>query len=276
MSKILEKQRLNSQVCRFQVEAPEVAKKAQAGQFVMLRIDEKGERIPLTVCGYDRDKGMVTIIAQEIGKSTAKLCTLNKGDEIKDFIGPLGVPTHLDKFGKVICIGGGVGIAEIYPSAKALKEKGNSITVVIGAKTKELLILEEELNQVADRVFIATDDGSYQQKGFVTDVLGQLLEKEKFDKCFAVGPNVMMKAVCDMTKPYELSTLVSLSANMIDATGMCGTCRVTVGGEVKFTCVDGPEFDGHKVDFNELTTRDKRFVKQEQHSLELFRKCQKH
>jgi len=281
MYKILEKQRLNSQVCRIRIAAPEIAKRVKAGQFVILRIDNRGERIPLTIFEKDSKAGIITIIFQEIGKTTYKLGTMKAGEAILDLIGPLGVPTHIEKLGHVVYIGGGVGTAEIYPGACALKAAGNEVTAIIGARTKELVILEDELKTTADRVFVTTDDGSYQRKGFVTSVLGELLEKEKFDKVFAVGPNPMMKAVCHVTKPYGISTMVSLSANMVDGTGMCGTCRVTVGGEIKFTCVDGPEFDGHLVDFDELMKRDKRFEAQEKKALELFKsecegKCQKH
>jgi len=254
---------------------PAIAQNAKPGQFVVIRIDEKGERIPLTVFDIDKANGTITIIFQKAGTSTAKLYEASAGSELKDVVGPLGKPTHIEKFGKAACVGGGVGAAEAYPGAKALKAAGNEVTVIIGSRTKELLILEKELKEASDRLYIATDDGSYEKKGFVTDIIKDLFSKgEKFDIVFAVGPVMMMKAVSDLTRQYNIKTIVSLNSNMVDATGMCGTCRVTVGGEVKFACVDGPEFDGHLVDFKELVERNNRFLKQERESFELFKhKC---
>jgi len=275
MYKITAKQYLNPLICKITLREPEIAQKAKPGQFVVIRIDEKGERIPLTIFDTDKANGTITIIFQKAGTTTAKLYESSAGSELKDVAGPLGKPTRIEKFGKVLCVGGGVGAAEIYPGAKALKAAGNEVTVIIGSRTKELLILERELKEASDKLHVATDDGSYGKKGFVTDIIKDLLSKgEKFDIAFVVGPVMMMKAVSDLTRQYNTKTIASLNSNMVDATGMCGTCRVTVGGEVKFACVDGPEFDGHLVDFKELAERNNRFLKQEHESFELFKhKC---
>lgn len=270
MYKIIAKSRLNSIMHKITVEAPRVAKNTKPGQFVMIMIDESGERIPLTICDSDPLKGSVTLIFQEAGKTTKSLAALNSGDMLANVAGPLGRPTVVTKVGKIVLIGGGVGTAELVPIAKFAKEIGNKQTAVIGARSKELLILAEELKRLVDRLIITTDDGSQGEKGVVTIPLNRLLESEKFDLAYCVGPDIMMKKVCETTRPFGLKTIVSLDANMIDATGMCGTCRVMVGGETRFTCVDGPEFDGHQVDFDEFMARQKRFQKEEKASLSEF------
>lgn len=276
MYKITEKQHLNQAVCKMTIEEPDIAAHAKPGQFVVIRIDQAGERVPLTIFDKDPGKGTITIIFQAVGKTTLKLCRLEVGYQLSDVLGPLGRPTHIERFGSALCVGGGVGAAEVYPGAKALRAAGNKVTAIIGARTKGLLILEKELSEVSNKLYVTTDDGSYARRGFVTDVIKELLDVPggKFDIVFAIGPVPMMRAVCDLTRQRGIKTVVSLNSNMIDATGMCGTCRVTVAGRTKFTCVDGPEFDGHLVDFDELTKRNNRFLKQEKEALELFRhKC---
>lgn len=268
--KIIEKIRLNSVIWKMVVEAPTVAQTAKAGQFVVLKIDDKGERIPLTINECDPKKGTLTIIFQEVGKTTKKLGLLKSGYFLSDLIGPLGRPTHFGGVGKVILVAGGVGIAEILPIARYAKANGNYVLTIIGARTKELLILEDEVKRSSDKFIVTTDDGSYGLKSLVIGPLKEELEKGKFDFCYSVGPDIMMKAVCAVTKEFDLKTIISLDSNMVDATGMCGTCRVTVGGETKFACVDGPEFDGHLVDWDEFLKRQKRFVPEEKRSLELF------
>lgn len=262
-------------VCHFKIEAPLIAKKAQPGQFVVLRPNETGERIPLTMAGTDSEGGTIDIIFQVVGKTTALLRTFQKGDAILDIIGPLGRPTHLEKLGTVICVGGGTGIAVLYPITKGLKETGNHVISIIGARTKDLLIMEDYMKNVSDELLITTDDGSYGRHGFVTDALKDLLDTKKDIKLVVgIGPVPMMKFVCKTTQPYGVKTLVSLNAIMVDATGMCGACRVSVGGKTRFCCVDGPEFDGHEVDFDELTKRQAAYLKEERRSYELFQKEQ--
>jgi len=268
MHKIIKKEQLNPEICLVEFEAQDVASAAKAGQFLILRVDETGERFPLTIYDHDSGKGTVTVVCQAVGVSTKKLCALKEGDAILDVAGPLGHATETEDIGKVICVGGGVGTAEAYPIAKAMKKAGNDVTVIIGARTKELVICEDEIKEFCDKVYVATDDGSYGRKGFVTDVLRELLDNDKYDMVFAIGPVVMMKAVSDMTRPSGLKTLVSLNSIMIDGTGMCGGCRVRYGGEPKFTCVDGPEFDGHQVDFEDLTHRQNRYRDKEKKALE--------
>jgi len=272
MNKIIKKEKLNSVTTRFLIEAPRIAKKAQPGQFVIVRIDEKGERIPLTICDLDKAKGVITIIFQETGKTTAKLATLNEGALLSDVVGPLGKPTMIEKTGRVVFVGGGIGTAELFPVARLSKEKGNQNIIIIGARTKDLIILEDSVKKVSDDLIVTTDDGSYGRKALVTEPLSELLSKEKFGLCYCVGPDIMMRAVCAVTKKFNLKTIVSLDANIVDATGMCGTCRVTIGNETKFTCVDGPEFDGHLVDFVEFMARQKRFKDEEAQSLAIFKK----
>jgi len=262
-------------VCHFKIEAPLIAKKAQPGQFVVLRPNETGERIPLTMAGSDPEKGTIDIIFQVVGKTTALMRTLQEGDAILDIIGPLGRPTHLEKLGTIICVGGGTGIAVLYPITRGLKEIGNHVISIIGARTKDLLIMEDYMKDVSNELQITTDDGSYGRHGFVTDALKDLLDQRKDVKLVVgIGPVPMMKFVCKTTEPYGVKTLVSLNAIMVDATGMCGACRVTVGGKTRFCCVDGPEFDGHEVDFEELTKRQAAYLKEERRSYELFQKEQ--
>ena len=256
MYKIVRKKELNSSVTLMEIEAPFVARKAKAGQFIIFRIDEMGERVPLTIAGYDREAGTVTIIFQKVGFSTIALGNLNEGDYIRDFVGPLGKPTHTEGVKRVCVVGGGVGCAIALPSAAAFKEAGAEVDVVVGFRNKDIVILEEEFKAVSDNMYLMTDDGSYGEQGFVTVKLQQLLESgREYDAVLAIGPIPMMKFVCKTTEPFGVKTMVSLNPIMIDGTGMCGGCRVTVGGETKFACVDGPEFDGHKVDFAELMSR---------------------
>ncbi len=256
MYKIVRKKELNAAVTLMEIEAPFVAKKAQAGQFIIFRIDEMGERVPLTIAGYDREKGTVTIIFQKVGFSTIALGNLNEGDYIRDFVGPLGKPTHTEGVKRVCVVGGGVGCAIALPSAAAFKEAGAEVDVIVGFRNKDIVILEEEFKACSDNLYLMTDDGSYGEHGFVTVKLQQLLEAgNQYDAVLAIGPIPMMKFVCKTTEPFGVKTMVSLNPIMIDGTGMCGGCRVTVGGETKFACVDGPEFDGHKVDFAELMSR---------------------
>ena len=256
MYKIVRKKELNSAVTLMEIEAPFVAKKAKAGQFIIFRIDEKGERVPLTIAGYDREKGTVTIIFQKVGFSTNALGALNEGDYIHDFVGPLGRPTDVEGKKRVCVVGGGVGCAIALPAAKAFLEAGAIVDVIIGFRNKDIVILEDEFKQASTNLYLMTDDGSYGEKGFGTVKLQQLLESGiQYDEVLAIGPVPMMKFVCKTTEPFGVRTMVSLNPIMVDGTGMCGGCRVTVGGETKFACVDGPEFDGHKVDFAELMSR---------------------
>ena len=256
MFKIVRKKELNASVTLMEIEAPFVAKKAKAGQFIIFRIDEQGERVPLTIAGYDRKKGTVTIIFQKVGFATIALGNLNEGDYIRDFVGPLGKPTHTEGVKKVCVVGGGVGCAIALPSAQAFKEAGAEVDVIVGFRNKDIVILEEEFKAASDNLYLMTDDGSYGEQGFVTVKLQQLLDAGKqYDEVLAIGPIPMMKFVAKTTEPFGVKTIVSLNPIMVDGTGMCGGCRVTVGGETKFACVDGPEFDGHKVDFAELMSR---------------------
>lgn len=272
MYKILQRSRLSPVIHKMELEAPRVARSALPGQFVMIMAHDKGERIPLTIYDHNVKRGTISIIFQEAGKTTKFLACLNAGDTLANVSGPLGRPTGVEKAGKIVMIGGGVGIAELVPIARHSREMQNELTIIIGARSKELLILEDELKTLTDRLFATTDDGSYGEKGLVTAPLRRLLEKERFDLAYCVGPDIMMQHTCLVTKEFDLKTIVSLDANMVDATGMCGTCRVVVGGETRFSCVDGPEFDGHKVDFAEFMERQKRFKREEKLSLENFEK----
>ena len=265
MAKIVRKEVLNSSVTLLEVEAPKIARKALPGQFIILRIDDDGERIPLTIGDYDREKGTITIIFQKVGLTTMLLGDLNVGDDIKDFVGPLGVPTHIDEGVKRVCVvGGGVGCAIAYPQAKYLHQAGYEVDVIAGFRSKDIVILEEEFKAACTNFYLTTDDGTYGEKGFVTDKLKSLIEAgNQYDLVIAIGPVPMMKFVCKTTEPYGLKTLVSLNPIMVDGTGMCGGCRVTVGGKVKFACVDGPDFDGHQVDFDELMNRNTIYREQE-------------
>ena len=238
-----------------EIEAPKIARKAKPGQFVILKVGEEGERIPLTMAETDAEKGTITVIYMVVGKSTALFKTLQVGDSYQDIIGPLGKPTHIEKLGKIVCVGGGTGIAVLHPITRAMKEIGNHVITIIGARSKDLLILEDKMKAASHDLRVCTDDGSYGHHGFVTEVLKEILEKEKIDQVVAIGPVPMMKFVSLITKQYNVPTLVSLNPIMVDGTGMCGGCRVTVGGKTKFACVDGPEFDGHQVDYDELMLR---------------------
>ena len=275
MNKITEKVYLSENVVKMVVEAPDVAKKRKAGQFIVLMTDEKGERIPLTIVDSDAEKGTITLIFQIVGKTTACLAEMNEGDSLFTILGPLGHPTEIKNFGTAVCIGGGVGIGVVYPVIKALKEAGNNVISIIGARTKDILILEDEIRAVSDELIVTTDDGSYGVHGFVTKVLQDLIDSgRKIDIAFAIGPVPMMKFLCEVTRPYGIKTIVSLNPIMVDATGMCGSCRVSVGGETRFACVDGPEFDGHKVDFDLLTNRLRTYLDQEKTAMEDYRcKC---
>lgn len=267
--KIVKKADLNSQIYLMEIEAPLVARKAAPGQFVILRIDEKGERVPFTIADFDKAKGTVTVIIQAVGKTTRDLSKLNEGDTILDFAGPLGIPTPLEGLKKVAVIGGGLGTAIAYPQAKKLKELGAEVTAISGFRSKEYIILEDEMNAVSDKLIITTDDGSNGLHGFVTDRLREELESgEKYDEVIAIGPLLMMRAVCNLTKEYDIPTTVSMNPVMIDGTGMCGGCRVIVGGETKFACVDGPDFDGHKIDWDAAIKRQQMFKAYEKRSCE--------
>ena len=277
MYKIVKKQPLNPTVTRMEIEAPLIAKKAKPGQFIILRVDENGERIPLTVAGYDREKGTVTIIFQIVGATTEKLNHLNEGECLHDFVGPLGVPTHVDGLKKVCVIGGGVGCAIALPIAEELHAMGAEVTSIIGFRNQDLVILEDEFKACSDHFTLMTDDGSYGEKGNVTAPLKALLENgERFDEVIAIGPLIMMKFVCLTTKEYDQKTVVSMNPIMVDGTGMCGGCRLTVGGKTKFACVDGPDFDGHEVDFDEAMSRSRSYTPFERHAYEeacnLFKK----
>jgi len=270
MYPILRREILSENVKLIKIKAPLVAKKAKAGQFIILRIDEKGERIPLTIADYDRKKGTITVIFMEVGKTTKQLGTLKVGDSILNFAGPLGQPSEIEKYGTVVCIGGGVGIAPLYPIVKELKQSGNYVISILGARSEKLLMLEKEIDEFSDELHICTDDGTKGTKGFVSDILQKLIDnKKKIDIVWAIGPVIMMKVVANLTKKYDIKTLVSLNPIMVDGTGMCGCCRVSVGGETKFACVDGPEFDGHKVDYDNLMLRNRRFICQEEESCKL-------
>jgi len=275
MYKILQKQDLVPNIHLFKIEAPAVAKKAKPGQFVVIRIDEKGERIPVTVADWDEKEGSVTIVFMEVGTTTRRLATLNAGDSIADFVGPLGLPTHIEKYGTVVCVAGGFAVAVIKPIARALREKGNKVVAILGARNKDLLFWEEELRGVSDQLIVTTDDGSYARKGLVTEPLKELLESdEQVDRVIAIGPSIMMKFCAKTTEPFGVKTIVSLNPIMVDGTGMCGCCRVSVGGVTKFACVDGPDFDGHQVDWDLLFARQKTYLDEEKRSLEQWQQSQ--
>ena len=272
MFRIVKKEKLNPTVSKMVIEAPLVAKKAQAGQFIILRVDERGERIPLTVADYDREEGTVTIIYQIVGATTMRLDRLQEGECLKDFVGPLGKPTAVEGKKRVAVVGGGVGCAIALPVAKALKEAGAVVDTVAGFRNKDLVILEDEFKAVSQTYRLMTDDGSAGEQGLVTNALKELLEQNQYDEVIAIGPLVMMKFVCLLTKEYGVKTVVSMNPIMIDGTGMCGGCRLTVGGETKFACVDGPEFDGHLVDFDQAMERGRTYHAYEQERCNLFRK----
>ena len=265
MYRILKKQELSPGILEYDIEAPRVAKKALPGQFIVLRVNEEGERVPLTIADFDREKGIVTILFQVVGASTELLASLQEGDSILDFVGPLGQPSELSNhMGTVVFVGGGIGVAPVYPIARAAHELGNKVISILGAKTKDILIFEERMRAISDEVLITTDDGSYGIKGFVTNAIEELIKRgEKIDQVTAIGPGIMMKSVAEATRPYGIKTIVSLNPIMVDGTGMCGGCRVQVGEETKFACVDGPEFDGHLVDFRGLMARGRMYRTQE-------------
>ncbi|MBN2541525.1 sulfide/dihydroorotate dehydrogenase-like FAD/NAD-binding protein [bacterium] len=273
MYEIIEKKELAPQIKLMVIKAPEVAAKTLPGNFVIVIKDEKGERIPLTVADTNIENGTLTIIFQEVGKSTFDFGKLNVGDFFRDLVGPLGKPSEIENYGTVVCVAGGVGAAPIYPIVKALKKEGNKVITILGARSKELLILENELGEYSDELHITTDDGSYGRKGFVCDALEDLINRGiNINRVISIGPTIMMKAVVDITKRENIDTIVSLNSIMVDGTGMCGACRVEVGGETKFTCVDGPEFDGHQVDFDMLMKRLKMYVPQEEEALKHYQR----
>ncbi len=273
MYKILEREDLVPGIHLFKMAALAVAGKARAGQFVVVRIDEKGERIPLTIADWDRDEGTVTIVFMEVGATTARLALLKKGDAIADFVGPLGVPAEIENYGAVVCVAGGVGAAPVAPIARALKRAGNKIITILGARSKDLLFWEEVLKATSDRMIVTTDDGSYGRKGVVTLPLKELLDSgEKIDRVVAIGPVVMMKFCSFTTAPAGVKTIVSLNPIMVDGTGMCGCCRVSVGGETKFACVDGPDFDGHQIDWDLLAARQRIYLGEEKCAYDEWRK----
>ena len=272
-NEILENAVLAEKVNRYRVYAPLIARKRQAGQFIILRIDEDGERIPLTIADANPDEGSLTLVVQEVGKTTSRMTQLQIGERLLNVVGPLGAPTHIEDFGTVVVIGGGIGIAPAHPIAQALREAGNRVVSVLGARTKALILMEQEMRRASDEVIICTDDGSYGKHGMVTDVLKEYAEAEgRPDLVVAIGPVIMMKFVCKLTRELNIPTVVSLNPIMVDGTGMCGGCRVSVGGESKFACVDGPEFDGHLVDFDELMRRQAFYREQERESFERFQR----
>ena len=269
MFRIIYRETLATKIHLFKIEAPAIARKALAGQFVVIRIDERGERIPLTIADWDGKEGSVTVVFMEVGATTFRLALLKAGDFIADFVGPLGVPSHIDKFGTVVCVAGGVGVAPITPIARALKEKGNKIISILGARNKDLLFWEDKLRSVSHQLIVTTDDGTYGRKGVVTGPLKELLESgEKVDRVIAIGPSIMMKFCAQTTQPFGVKTIVSLNPIMVDGTGMCGCCRVSIGGVTKFTCVDGPDFDGHQVDWDLLLARQRIYLDEEKRSFE--------
>ena len=270
MNRIISKEQFSEKVFKFEVEAPMIAKSRKAGHFVIVRVGEKGERMPLTIADANPEKGTITLVVQEVGLSSTKLCKLNAGDYITDVVGPLGQATHIENFGTVVCAGGGVGVAPMLPIIKALKAAGNRVVSVLAGRTKELIILEDEVRKHSDDVIIMTDDGTYGKKGVVTVGIEEVIQREKVDKCFAIGPAIMMKFCCLLTKKYNIPTDVSLNTIMVDGTGMCGACRITVGGKTRFVCVDGPEFDGHQVDFDEMFKRMGAFKPAELEEMEHF------
>ncbi len=269
MFEILRKEILAEGIKLFEIAAPEIAARAHPGQFIILRQDDKGERIPLTIADFNREGGTITLISQEVGRSTIEIGKMEKGDKILDLVGPLGRASEIEKFGRVVCIGGGVGIAPVYPITRALKETGNEVISIIGARTAEQLILQEEMAGVSDHLHITSDDGSTGQKGFVTDVLARLLgDGLKIDLIVAIGPLPMMQAVAETSRPHGIRTIVSMNPIMVDGTGMCGACRVAVGNETRFACVDGPEFDGHLVDWELARNRSRMFLHEEKMAME--------
>jgi len=283
--KIVKKEKLAEDIDRFYIKAPLIARKVKAGQFVIIRINEDGERIPLTIAGYNRSNGIISIVSMKVGKTTALLSSLKEGDSILDVVGPLGNASEIENFGRVICVGGGVGVAPIFPIARELKKTGNYIISIIGARNKDLLILKEEMEDTSDELYICSDDGSIGYHGFVSDFLKEYLEKnltgnaykrkdKRITRIIAIGPALMMASVAGVTRPFNIKTIVSLNSIMVDGTGMCGACRVEVGGKTKFVCVNGPEFDGHQVNFGLLLSRQKIYCDQEKECMDIYEhKC---
>ena len=272
MYEIIDKRELCEKVHQFKIKVPHLVKKARAGQFVILRENDTGERVPMSIGGLDPENGILTVVIQEVGKTSGSMNRMKTGDHFADVVGPLGLPSHIEKFGNCVCIGGGVGIPPIRPIAQALKNAGNHVTTIIGARNKSLLIFEEELKEASHELKISTDDGSYGTHGFVTTILQKMMDDgEKIDMVIAIGPVPMMKAVVNTTREPKIKTFVSLNPIMVDGTGMCGACRVTVGGQTKFACVDGPDFDGHEVDFEEMTKRMKMYTRYEKQAYDKFR-----
>lgn len=285
MYKIVKKEKLVEDIERFYLKAPLIARKAKAGQFVVIRINEDGERIPLTISGYNRSNGIINIVSMRVGKTTSLLSSLKEGDSILDIVGPLGNASEIENFGRVICVGGGVGVAPIFPIARELKKTGNYVISIIGARSKDLLILKEDMGDTSDELYICSDDGSVGYHGFVSNFLKEYLEKnltgnadkkkdKRITRIIAIGPALMMASVAEVTKPFNIKTIVSLNSIMVDGTGMCGACRVEVGGKTKFVCVDGPEFDGHQVNFDLLLSRQKTYCDHEKECMDLYKhKC---
>lgn len=255
MNKIVGKEYFSDKVVKFEVEAPLIARSRRAGHFVIVRVGKKGERVPYTIASADTQKGTITLVIQRVGKSSEKVCQLEVGDYITDMVGPLGKATHIETFGTVVCAGGGVGVAPMLPIIEAMKAAGNKVISVLGARSKDLIILEDQVRAHSDEVIIMTDDGSYGEKGLITQGVEKVILREQVDLCVTIGPAIMMKFVSELTRKYEVPTIASLNTIMVDGTGMCGACRVTVGGKTKFVCIDGPEFDAHQVDFDEMLMR---------------------
>ncbi|NMB06740.1 MAG: sulfide/dihydroorotate dehydrogenase-like FAD/NAD-binding protein [Bacteroidales bacterium] len=255
MNKIVGKEYFSDKVVKFEVEAPLIARSRRAGHFVIVRVGKKGERVPYTIASADTQKGTITLVIQRVGKSSEKVCQLEVGDYITDMVGPLGKATHIETFGTVVCAGGGVGVAPMLPIIEAMKAAGNKVISVLGARSKDLIILEDQVRAHSDEVIIMTDDGSYGEKGLITQGVEKVILREKVDLCVTIGPAIMMKFVSELTRKYEVPTIASLNTIMVDGTGMCGACRVTVGGKTRFVCIDGPEFDAHQVDFDEMLMR---------------------
>ena len=272
MNKIVEKELFSENVCKFVVEAPEIAVARKPGNFIILRLEEKGERIPLTIASSDTEKGTITLVVQRVGVTTAKMLAMNVGDNILDIAGPLGKPTHIEKKGTVLCAGGGVGVAPLLPIVEGFKKAGNRVITILAARSKDLIILEDEMRQFSDEVIIMTDDGSYGKKGLVTEGMEEVINREQVDLSVVIGPAIMMKFAALTTKKYNIKTYASLNTIMVDGTGMCGACRVTVGGKTRFVCIDGPEFDAHEVDFDEMIQRLGAFREQEKEAYERYLK----
>ncbi len=272
MNKIIEKELFSENVCRFVVEAPEIAIARKPGNFIILRLDKKGERIPLTIASADTEKGTITLVVQRVGVTTAKMLNMNEGDSILDIAGPLGKPTHIEKVGTVLCAGGGVGVAPLLPIVEGFKNAGNRVITVLAARSKDLIILEKEMREFSDELIVMTDDGSYGKKGLVTQGMEEVITREKVDLSVVIGPAIMMKFAALTTKKYNIKTYASLNTIMVDGTGMCGACRVSVGGKTRFVCIDGPEFDAHEVDFDEMMQRLGAFKEQETEAYERYLK----